>query len=231
MNAPSAIIFDFNGVIIDDEAVHFALFREVAAEDGIELSEESYYANYCAFDDRDAFTAIYRDHGSDLADDRLQELIAKKASRYDAQLEGNMTLFPGVEQTIQELSFDFPLAVTSGALYDEIKAVLSLSGILDVFTSIVAAEDVQKGKPDPEGYQLAFSHLRGHHPELEDCGPGVCLVIEDTPAGIRAAKNAGMRVLAVTNTYPAEKLSEADWVRDGIEGLDADAIGELWSQS
>lgn len=207
-----AIIFDFNGVIVDDEPLHLELFRRVLAEEGIALTDEDYHAKYLGYDDKGCFTAALADYGrADLANpDFIAELIERKAGYYRDAIKERMLLFPGVIELVKKLAAKYPMAIASGALRGEIEIVLRHGGIRDCFREIIAAEDVTACKPDPEGYLKALAALNAN---LNDrIQPDECLVIEDSIAGIEAAKLAGMRCLAVTNSYKADELTNADWI-------------------
>lgn len=206
-----AIIFDFNGVIVDDEPLHLELFRVVLAEEGIPLTDEEYQAKYLGYDDRGCFQAVLRDVGREaesLNDHHIAALIERKAVRYIEAIQQRYLLFPGVVELVEGLAERYPMAIASGALRNEIEVVLERGGIRKFFQEIVAAEDVGACKPDPEGYLKALALLNRRSSETILAAD--CLVIEDSIAGIEAAKRAGMRCLAVTNSYPAEKLSQAD---------------------
>ena len=207
-----AIIFDFNGVIVDDEPLHLELFRRVLGEEGISLSDEDYHAKYLGYDDKGCFTAALADYGrAELANaEFIAELIERKAGYYRDAIEERMLLFPGVIELVKKLAAKYPMAIASGALRGEIEIVLQRGGIRDRFSEIIAAEDVTACKPDPEGYNMALAALNANFSDRIQ--PGECLVIEDSIAGIEAAKLAGMRCLAVTNSYSTDQLANADWI-------------------
>jgi len=215
------VIFDFNGVIVDDEPIHLELFRAVLAEEGIALSDEDYHEKYLGYDDRGCFAAALAGAGRDReANDSafINELIERKAALYRAAINERYLLFPGVAELVRRLADKYPLAIASGALRDEIEMVLERGDIRDCFQVIIAAEDVGACKPDPEAYLKALAALNaGERPTIH---PGECLVIEDSIAGVDAAKRAGMRCLAVTNSYAAEELKEADWVTGSLAECD-----------
>jgi HAD superfamily hydrolase (TIGR01509 family) len=217
-----AILFDFNGVILDDEPIHLRLFNEGLAPLGYRIDAADYYDKYVGFDDTDGFAAAVADQGGNLDRAVLDRLIREKAVRYQALMDSRPPLFPGAAELIRRLAHRYPLAIASGALRGEIEGVLATVGLADSFQVIVAAEDVSRGKPDPEGYLIALAALRhGGQPALT---ADRCLVIEDTVAGVVAAKAAGMRCLAVAHTYPAERLHQADLVRPTIAAVNLEEI-------
>jgi beta-phosphoglucomutase len=214
------VIFDFNGIIVDDEPIHFELFRRVLAEEGLNLTEEDYYGRYLGFDDRGAFTAAYRDHGRRLDEAELIRLIERKSAYYKKAIQTEVKIFPGVQTLVANLARTFPVAVASGALRHEIETILSTAGLLKHFAVIISAEDVNQGKPDPEIFLKALARLNDR---LENGPPIVaaeCLVIEDSKEGIRGALRAGMKCLAVTNSHPVELLNEANAVVHSLEEVE-----------
>ena len=214
-----AVIFDFNGIIVDDEPIHFKLFQRVLGEEGIVLTEEDYYARYLGFDDRGAFMAGFRENSRPLSAQKLQELIERKADYYQEAISNHVTVFPGVKNLVTDLAQTLPLAVASGALRHEIETILKTLGLLDHFRAIVATEDVTQGKPEPEIYLKALAALNAHGDNGIPIGAADCVVIEDSKEGIRGARRAGMKCLAVTNSHPAELLSEATAVVKTLEDV------------
>jgi beta-phosphoglucomutase len=219
-----AVIFDFNGVLVDDESVHFALFREVLAQEGVTITERDYHERYLGYDDRGCFDAALQDAGQRADRARLDELIARKARRYIEVAEQGLRFFPAAADTLRAIAARWPVAINSGALRGEIEYALRRMNCLDRVAAIVSAEDTDKCKPDPEGYRLALRALRGrgsadrNDAAAEDLSPSACLVIEDSLAGIISAKGAGMRAVGVSTTYAAEQLREAG-AEDVVEAL------------
>lgn len=212
-----AVIFDFNGILVDDEPIHFRLFQRVFGEEGITLTEADYYAHYLGFDDRGAFVAGFRDNLRPLPDEKLAELIARKADYYKQAIRDHVAIFPGVKSLIYTLATSVPLAIASGALRQEIITILTTAGLLNYFQAIVSAEDATQGKPEPEIFLRALAKLNlSAKPPV---APADCVVIEDSKEGIRAARAAGMKCLAVTNSHPAELLGEANAVVKSLEAV------------
>ncbi|MGH7794472.1 MAG: HAD family hydrolase [Candidatus Binatia bacterium] len=212
-----ALIFDFNGIIVDDEPIHFRLFQKVLGEEGILLTEEAYYARYLGFDDRGAFTAGFRENQRPIDDAKLKQLIARKAIYYRGAIRNHVAIFPGVQSLVSTLAQTHPLAVASGALRNEIETILKTAGLLNHFQAIVSAEDVTKGKPEPEIFLKALAALNSQKRNGATLTAGDCLVIEDSKEGIRGARRAGMKCLAVTNSHAAELLGEADAIVPSLE--------------
>ena len=215
-----ALIFDFNGIIVDDEPIHFELFKQVLAEEGIKLTEADYYARYLGFDDRGAFTAAYREHGRSLDEKLLTRLIDRKTIYYQSEIRSKVRIFPGVEKLVTTLVPVLPLAVASGALRQEIETILSAAGLLKHFAVIISAEDVDHGKPEPEIFLKALARLNAQVEDGHPIDAADCLGIEDSKEGIRGARRAGMKCLAVSNSHPTELLQEANAVVRSLEEVD-----------
>ena len=223
-----AVIFDFNGVLVDDEAIHFALFREVLAYEGVAITERDYHERYLGYDDRGCFQAALLDAGQSADRARLDQLISQKAHRYVEVAAQGLRFFPEAAETLGAVAARWPVAICSGALRPEIEEALRRLGRLDNITAIISAEDTNKGKPDPEGYQLALAALRARsrndqdpitsHSKMRHLEAINCLVIEDSLAGIVSAKGAGMRAVGVPNTYTVDQLRDAG-ADDVVNGL------------
>ncbi|MBK5273501.1 MAG: HAD family phosphatase [Desulfuromonadales bacterium] len=206
-----AVIFDFDGVIVDTEPLHYAAFQRLLEPLGLGFSWEDYVAIYMGFDDRDAFVEAFKRSQNGLNPAQLQELIDAKAAVFQEVIRDGISAYPGVVSLIRSIrEHHIPLAISSGALRSDITPILETLGITDCFDIIVTAEDVVKSKPDPESYTLAYARLNEFR--SLDLLPEQVLAIEDTPAGISSAKGAGLRVIAVTNSYPATHLSGADYI-------------------
>lgn len=227
---PAAVLFDFDGVIVNSEPLHFQAFREVLAAENILLGEEEYYRELIGFDDKGAFRHLYKTRGLPLPARTFLSLMTQK-SRAMMQLirRRQFSALPGVEQFVRTLWRKHPLGICSGALREEIEAMLEGISLRDCFSIIVAAEDVTLGKPNPQGYLLT-TELLGEKIR-QKLRPQDCLIIEDAPTVIRSVRAVGFPVLGVATSYPLEKLSEASWavrtlepaeVSRAVPGLDLD---------
>ena len=217
---PEAVVFDFDGVIADTERLHCDMFLKVLEPHRISFTWEEYIDRYMGCDDRDAFRKAFRLAGREELDDRqLKKLVDTKSRQFLEAIRDGVRTYPGVIQLIKTLhASNIPLAICSGALRSDLDPILSRLGIACYFTLIVSADDVRKGKPDPEGYMRAFRELTLTR-RAKISAAGACLAVEDTPDGIKAAKRAGLSVLAVTNSHPAAELSWADHVADSLEDV------------
>jgi HAD superfamily hydrolase (TIGR01509 family) len=209
---PAAILFDFNGVIVDDEPIHGALFREALAEFGIALEKASYDARFIGLNDREGFRVALRDAGraGEAEDDALIEsIIQRKSARYCEIAARGAWLFAGARELIDWLAERRPLALVSGARRREIEFVLAREALRERFEIVVSGDDVSRSKPDPEGYLRGLAGLRARRRELSAVEPAGALAIEDSLAGVRAARAAGLRCFAVAHTFPAASLEDA----------------------
>ena len=228
MAALTAIIFDFDGVIADTEPLHFAGFRQTLSEIGISLTESDYYANYLGYDDRGCFFAVLTAHQHPTDPSVVAQLMQRKAQAYLESVKDHLAIFPGVHEFVREAAAAYPLAIASGALRHEIEVILEQTGLRKEFLHITSAEDVTRGKPDPQPFLQALNGLNRQRRE-QTITAGSCLVIEDSIPGIRGAKTAGMKVLAVANTHTIQDLHEAHAVAQSLSEIRLSELRErLW---
>ncbi len=231
MQTLRAILFDFDGVIANTEPLHFAGLQRTLADIDIALTESDYYANYLGFDDRGCFLAALQANRRPVTPAILHDLMTKKAVAYLASVRDHLVIFPGVQKFVEQAAARYPLAIASGALRPEIELILEQAGLRKAFLHITSAEDVSRGKPDPQPFQYALAGLMHLRPNLE-LDAASCLVIEDSLPGIRAGKSAGMKVLAVANTHTTQDLHEAHAITHSLAdtGLD-DLRTRLWPRA
>jgi HAD superfamily hydrolase (TIGR01509 family) len=206
-----AILFDFNGVIINDEPQHCQALIETLASYGYELDRERYYREYLGFDDRECFRYTFTRMGREPEDGLIAEAIERKAVRYEQAIRASMELVPGAVEFIRTAAAEgYRMAIVSGALRREIELVLGQAGLRRYFEQVVAAEDVDACKPDPRGYLAGLASLAIEAPS------GV--VIEDSLPGLQAARSAGLRCAMLTTSHSAPELSGADLVWPDLRG-------------
>lgn len=221
-----AVVFDFDGIIVDTEPLHYRAFQKILEPLGYGYSWQEYLDRYMGFDDRDAFREAFKVAGVRLSEERLAELIALKASLFHEVAAEGVTAYPGVINLIKTLSGSIPLAICSGALLSDIEPVLQMLSIQDAFDCVITAEDVSASKPDPASYILSINRLQSLFPQSA-ITPADSVAIEDTPAGIVSAKGAGLKVLSVTNSYPAKELYLADMVVESLADMTPEALSRL----
>lgn len=210
----TAVLWDLNGVIIDDMRFHLEALQIVLKEFDYGLGEEEFIAKCTGTSPTDFFSRLLPALGDPIS---VEEAVKRKTDLYFRLIRGRMEMLPGVSALIKSLHLHgVKQAIASGATRVEVDAIIDEFAIGKYFGKVIASEDVINGKPDPEPFLKAAAGL-GAKPEF-------CVVIEDGEFGIRAAVSCGMRVIAVTNTQSHEKLSAADVVVDSLEGIDAEAV-------
>lgn len=228
-NRPLAILFDFDGVIVDSEPLHYAAFAQTLSQVGLSITREAYFAEFLGVDDKRMFQRMFERAGRAIDDSTLASLLADKSRQVMSLIDaGRIAASPGAEELIRHLCRRRPLAICSGSQRREIEAILRRIGLFNCFSFITAAEDVAVGKPDPAGYLLTIRHLSER--TGQNLSPADCLIIEDSPAVIQRTREAGFRVMGVASSHNPDKLSPADWVVRSLEpqGVFA-AIPELVS--
>jgi beta-phosphoglucomutase len=219
-----AIAFDLDGTLSDTEPLHFEAFAEVIRPAGIEVPREEYYSRLIGLNDHDCFAALLREHGQDASEARVANLTERKAVVYGAMIANRDVLYPGAETFVRRCAERFPLILVTGTLHAEAEVILQRANLRSLFVDIIAAEDTARGKPEPDGFLTALGRLGfilRPHPSIV---AAECLVIEDTAAGVEAARRAGMKVLALRQTTSARDLSAADIIRPTIAETDLDDI-------
>jgi HAD superfamily hydrolase (TIGR01509 family) len=212
-----ATLFDYNGVLVDDEAVHFAAFRDALGPLGVTVSEDAYWERYLGYDDVGAFHAMLADAGRSASKDEVRELVEAKRPLYLERARDALQCFAGARELVLRRAARGPVGVVSGALRSEIDLGLGLLGVEEHVRVVVAAEDTSLSKPSPEGYLLGIERLARLTNETIARG---ALVIEDSLAGVEAAKAAGLACVGVAHSYRAARLAEAG-ADDVVESLDA----------
>lgn len=208
---PGAVLFDFDGVIVNSEPLHYLAFQDALHDEGIDISEAEYYRDLIGFDDAGFFRHVYQSHRLDLPPGTMLKLMTRKGERTMELIRGrHYEALPGVEEFVRGLWRHYPLAICSGARRDEIEAMLEGVNLRDCFPTIVAAEDVPVGKPDPSGYVLAASLVSKRIGRT--LKPGDCLVIEDADTVARTVHAVGFKVLAVCTCHKPEDFPTADFI-------------------
>jgi beta-phosphoglucomutase len=226
-----AIIMDFNGVILNDEPIHFAAMRDTVAELGITLTKQEYWKRYLPFDDRQCLDAICRDFSITLDEKHRETALLRKAQLYRAKISSDFPLFTGVTQFIRNAAERYPLALASGARREEIETALDSTGLRRYFLVIVAAEDFIRGKPHPESFLLALEQLNRKVDRATGAiRPEECLVIEDSIDGVDGARAAGMACLAVSNSYPGHMLKAANMTAADLSEIQLDTLRALFEE-
>lgn len=218
-----AIVFDFDGVLVDSEPLHFAAFREVGRTLGVDLDYQRYLGELVGFDDRDVFNHLLRDPDTAAHQEPIAGLCQRKQAAFEDLVNRGIAPIPGAMELVDAAAAVMPIAIASGAVQSDITLILEKLQRLHMFEVIVTADHVARSKPDPESYALAVDKLAQQHPELA-LEPAYCLAIEDTAAGLASARGAGLRTLGVTTTAAADQLEGAERV---VEDLNAATVDKL----
>ena len=220
-----AVIFDFDGVITDSEILHYRGFNEVLKTFDLEIGNAEYYQKYLGLSDKDFFQALIDEGRLAIKPAEISGLVDKKKKIYEILAKTEGRIIEGVRPFLKMLKeHDVTMAICSGALSAEIEFILEDAQLRAYFFTIVAADHVTQGKPHPEGFLLALERLSQSHGPLT--GPE-CVVVEDSHWGLAAAQGADMKTIAVTNSYPAEQLSQADKIVDRLDKLSYEDLAEL----
>lgn len=214
MDRPRAVLWDMDGTLVDSGEYHFLAWREALAAEGIDLSRQRFVQSFGQRNDE-----ILRDHfGADLPDAEIVRIGGAKEVRYRDLVQTNgIEPLPGVRAWLSRLaSGGWRQAIASSAPRQNIETVLAVLDLTALFDATACAEDVQRGKPDPQIYLVAASRL---NVETERC-----VVVEDAPAGVEAARRAEMRVVGVRFTHGD---LDADRVADSLEELADDTFEQL----
>jgi HAD superfamily hydrolase (TIGR01509 family) len=215
MTRKRGAIFDWDGVIINSAAHHEASWERLAEENGFTLPENHFKRG---FGMKNEVIIAEQLRWTNVPTEVRILSLRKEALYREIVLEKGITALPGVVEFLQKLrEAEIPCVIASSTHRQNITTTLGVLGLGDYFPEIVSAEDVKRGKPDPEVFLTAGRRLQAE--------PGDSIVFEDALVGIEAAHAAGMKVAAVTTTEPREKLVHADWVVDRLDALD---VATLW---
>ncbi len=206
--ARNSFIWDMDGVLVDSGRAHYEAWRDTFAARGVTYTKEQFGHYFGARNDYTILNVMGK-----LPEDEVREMDAEKERRYRAAARRSSTTFPGVIKLLDVLKAGgFGLALGTSAPRENYETIAPMLGLEKYFNTVVTGDDVQSGKPDPEIY-LTAAHRLG-------VDPADCMVFEDSPLGVAAAKSAGMKCVAVTNTHPASSFKDADRVVASIEELD-----------
>ena len=205
MRGARALVFDFNGTLSHDEPLLFAIYSELFAEHGRPLTEADYFGSLAGNTEESIIGSWLGVEG-----EALGQLVEERIERYVGRTDGS-TIPVALRCVVRYAAARVPVAVVSGAYRREIEPVLAGAGLADHVTAVVTADDVTRGKPDPEGYRLALVALG------DDLAPDDAVAFEDTEAGVASAVGAGLRCLAVRGTLPDERLAAANCIVDAID--------------
>ncbi len=225
--ALKAVLLDFNGVVINDEAIHEQLITDLLLEENLRPNPQDLADCCLGRSDAACLSDLLARQGRIISDAYLEKLLSRKATRYQEVMVnlGQLPLYPGIDDLIYQVrAAQLKLAIVSGARRGEIEAVLSLVDWGEHVELIISADDLPVGvsKPAPDGYLMAVELLNRQYTDLI-LQPAECLAVEDSFAGIEAAKHAGIPVLGVAHAYPYQMIHRrATWAIDHLYELSLD---------
>ncbi len=215
MSAP-AVIFDMDGVLIDSYAAHFAGWKAMYDELGLDYSEQDFAADF----GRTSRDILFRRFGDALNDARIRELDERKEALFRDSLREQFTAMDGALELIDALAADgFRIGVGSSAPPENIDLCLEKLGRRKQIAAIVTGKDVTRGKPDPQVFLLAAGRL--------GVDTARCAVVEDAVHGVEAANRAGMKSVALVGTATREQLHEAYLIVDSLRELSPQSLRAL----
>lgn len=212
---PWAAIFDWDGVLIDSSRQHERAWERLAQEDARPLPPGFFRRSFGMKNEKVITELLGWTHDPAA----IQALSWRKEEYYrELMAEEGIELLPGAKGWLEQLrEAGVPCAIGSSTPRLNIDCVIGKLGIAACFQAIVAAEDVTRGKPDPQVFLTAAQRL--------GAPPAQCVVFEDAHVGIAAARAAGMKVVALATTHPPESLGDADWVVGSFADLSVERIG------
>ncbi|MEB3310083.1 MAG: HAD family phosphatase [Snowella sp.] len=228
------VLFDFNGVIINDEPIHRQLIDEILLAENLRPASYQEHQEFClGRSDRVCLRALLAHRGRPVSEEYLTKLIEKKAIAYRQKLAelDTLPIYDGLKRLLAQIQLKgWPLGLVTGAVKSETILVLKKAELFDYFQVIVAGDEINTSKPQPDGYLLAIERFNQLNPELQ-LEPKHCLAIEDSLAGLQAAKNAGIKVIGIAHTYPYHFMQRyGNWAVDKFSEIDLDRIEILYSR-
>ena len=215
MSTFRAVIFDMDGVIVDSEPRHERAFREIFAGMGYAETHGIDFPAYYGRSDRALWLDFIRMHRPPQS---IEVLMGWKQSRFLEIIRAERPIFEGIPGFVGRLSRRYRLAVASGSPHAVIDAVLEMGDLRRHFPVVVSSQDVARGKPAPDIFLRAAERM--------GVAPGDCCVIEDAPAGVQAARAAGMTAIAITNSLPSVELAAAHHIVSNYAEIEALLLGE-----
>jgi beta-phosphoglucomutase len=229
-----AVLFDFNSVIINDNSIHEKLITQLLLEENLTIKRGEYQQFGLGQTKRTFLRDFLNARGRAVKEDYITQLLLRKAQRYAQELEKleQLPFYQGLDDLIFQLrSKGLKFGLVTDAIRKEVEIVFSYNpSLTEYFQIVVTGDDVTSCKPELDGYLLAVERLNQEYPDL-NLQPYECLAIVATPAGIEAAKNAGMQVVGIANTYPFHMLQrQANWTVDYLMDLELERTIEVFSQ-
>jgi phosphoglycolate phosphatase len=220
-----AVIFDFDGVIVDSEMTHFESFNKALKPYKVQISKEQYFEEYLGLTDSDLLRTLVEEGRLKINESQVETITRKKTEIFEETAK-QAPIIDGVSEFLELLEQNnITAAICSGALSAEIEMILNNANLRRFFKVIVSAEQAAKGKPAPDGFLVTLEKL--NEKTDKPIKANQCVVIEDSRWGLEAAETAGMHTVAVTNSYGADELSLAEIVVGSLSELKIDVLRGL----
>ncbi len=203
-----AIIWDMDGVLVDSASFHFAAWQEVFSRRGVKFTDEDFTKLFGSRNDFIVRSVL----GQNIPEEDIKTITQEKELEFRNTIKGKAKLLPGVSRLLDMMQGNLKMALVSSAPKENIDLISSELHMEEHFDCVVSGHEVAESKPSPEIYSLAAKRLQ--------INPGNCLVIEDSPLGVNAAKAAGMKCLAVSHSHPQQDMIEASAVVNTLEDID-----------
>ncbi|MEL7050934.1 MAG: HAD family phosphatase [Cyanobacteria bacterium J06588_5] len=226
-----AVLFSFSGIMINDETIRQTLSNELLLSENLRPDEDDYKQVCLGRSDRACLKSLLAQRGRSVNDDGLDKLLAKKSADYQTWLDrqDKLPLYPGLDDLIFRCrAADVKMAIVTGAQRQQVMDVLARAELTETFVTVVAGDDVpsEGSKPEPAPYLQAIERLNDTFADL-NLQADECIAIEDSFAGIEAAKRANISVVGVAHVYPNHMLQRrATWVVDYLREVKLDWIKE-----
>jgi beta-phosphoglucomutase-like phosphatase (HAD superfamily) len=231
-----AILFDFNGVIINDESIHEQLIKQLLLGENLTLTQGEYECTWFGKSDRACLRDLLNNRGRVVNEAYLTKLLHKKSEAYVQELEKleKLPIYPGLEDLVfrvrslqnvaDDNSHSIKIGLVSGAIRQEIDTVLQRANLTELFQVIIADDDISNSQSETDGYLLAVERFNQQFPDL-NLQPQECLAIKNSLIGVKAAKSAGMQVVGLANSYPFHMLQRcSNWTVDYLMDLEVERV-------
>src|SRR5215469_13414934 len=173
-----AVFFDLDGTLVDTEPLHFAAYNVALSEVGVQISHAEYFARFIGYNDHDCFAAVLRENRRDASETRIATLIATKHTAFERLMSsGRDVIYPGAAEFVRQCHARFPLMIVTGALRVEAEQALTATGLRGYFLDVIAAEDVERGKPEGDGFVAALGRIGFLLRQRDPVMPAECLVV------------------------------------------------------
>lgn len=212
------ILWDYNGVIVDDEHLQAKSLAIALKNYGVTLTHDLYLRHVLGRPDR-AVVETLKGMFTEISGIPTEKLVNEKIDAYQILIQNESILAPGLKEVLAAFNDGYAMVIVTGSTRSEVEPILEAENIAHFFQRIVPADEITRGKPNPEGYVKGAQYL--------NLSPEKIIVIEDTPVGIQAAHNAGLKCIAVCQTLPPEKLGQADKVIEGVKDLTTEVISQV----